>query len=146
VVQLRILLLWNMVLCHWVVGTYFSRQIRALIFRGWKVASRQWDPVTHWHSTYIAAESSVPHLTVFSIFFPPYTPPKQICSNYACCQWQVCHIWSQFASFAPQGLGGICSIQRGPGAGFCLSTLVLLWQLHASHQFIIRDCYKEACF
>ena len=34
VVQLRIVLLWNMMLCHWVVGTYFSRQIRALIVRG----------------------------------------------------------------------------------------------------------------
>lgn len=128
-------------------GPYFSRKSRVLIFRGWNVASRHWDTVTHWYSIYTATESSVPHwlyLAYFSLHIPPH---KQVCSNYACCQWscsKVCNRWSQFASFTPQGPCEICGILRGIGAGFCLSALVLLWQLHASHQFIIGNCYNEA--
>lgn len=58
---------------------------------------------------------------------------------------KICNMWSQFASFTPQGPHEICGILRSTRAGFCLSTLVLLWQLHASHQFIIGYCYTEAC-
>jgi len=35
---------------------------------------------------------------------------------------KICNTSSQFASFTPQGPCGICGVQWGTGADFCLST------------------------